>query len=312
MSHPDLVASYLGDEEIVATVNLSGDDALIITPSRSLLYRAEGLLSDESVTTYPHDVERLDVSEGRRKATIELSYPVQEAKSLSVPPNRLDTVLHYLLAGVFHANGITGSGESVRSVFRFNELTVAITSDRVLTHVGAPVWDSEYDEYRFAELTGLDVEEGNVATQIVLYIDGRSQRIKTPKAEAEAVKQALTEAVFEYYDVDSMEAFAEAVGQDEQEKDTETSAGIAFDAAVDPLGASATESDPEPEEPPEAWPYEEEDGGAEEGPMLSAHQEAELEAALEALQEQLAEQRRALQAQQEALDDLVAILDREE
>ncbi len=67
MSVPGIVQSTLDDEEIAAEVSLGGEDTLFITPTRTLVYRAEGLLSDESVDDFPHDADRLTLSEGRRK-----------------------------------------------------------------------------------------------------------------------------------------------------------------------------------------------------------------------------------------------------
>lgn len=291
MSHPDLVASHLGDEEPVATVNLSGEDALVITPTRSLLYRSEGLLSDESVSEFPHDVEGLAVDPGRRKTTVVLEYAIEDDRRLRVANARLDTLLHYLLAGIFHAKGITAPGETVQAVYRFNELTVVVTSERVVSHVGSVVWDEEYDEYRYADLTGLDFEEGNIATEIVLYVDGRSQRIKVPKESAEKVRQGLEEAVFAYWDVESMLAFEEAVGREEPVSTDPEDPGIMFDEAVAPL---TTESDEE-DDPAEA--------------EMPSYDIAAIEDAIAELTTSVEEQRHLLEAQEEALAALQRALE---
>ena len=74
MSLPDALTSALGEEPAVAEVSLGGDDILAVTPTRTLVYRAEGLLSDEAVEEYPHDAERLTLSEGRRKAKLTMEY----------------------------------------------------------------------------------------------------------------------------------------------------------------------------------------------------------------------------------------------
>lgn len=305
MDQPDLVASRLGEEDVVATVNLSGEDALVITPSRSLLYRGEGILSDESVTEYPHDVERITASAGRRKTTIELEYPIEESRTMSVPKASVDSVLHYLLAGMLNAKDITDPGESVQGVYRFNELTVIITDKRIVMNVGESVWDEEFDEYRYRDLTGLEFEEGRVATQVVLYIDGRSQRIKAPKGRGEAFKQDLREAIFAFYDVSDMATLQATLGTvGGEEPATETTSAIAFDEAVEPLGAGSAQE----EEPAEESTETEERAPTEAIPPADLE---ELEAVIKRLQEAVSEQRDLLEAQQDALDDLVATLTRD-
>jgi len=45
-------------------------------------------------------------------------------------------VLHPVLAGVLNGNGITDPGETVVKTYRFSELTLIITSDRLVKHIG--------------------------------------------------------------------------------------------------------------------------------------------------------------------------------
>lgn len=298
MSQPDLIASHLDGEEAVATVNLSGEDALVVTPTRSLHYESEGILSDESVVEYPHDdVESIDVSSGRRNAIITLTYPLEGERTLQVGKNRRDTVLHYLLAGVFHAEGMTDAGESLHSIFQFNELTLAITSKQILTHVGAQVWDPEYEEYPFDEFTGLTFEEGNLATEMVLYLDDRPQRVKVPNERAEEVKRALEDTLVASFEVESLEAFEAASGVPEQGTEDPAATALSFEESVRPLGAE--DPDPEPPDEPdeETWPYA--DASTESGPDLEEFREA-----VERLEAQLAEQRELLAAQERTLADL--------
>ena len=110
MNLPELLAGTVGDEDVVAEVPLGGDDRPAVTPTRTLLYRGDGLLSDESVDDYGHRVERIDVSTGRRKAKITLGYGLDGDETLSVPSKRVDDVLHPVLAGVLSASGVTGAG----------------------------------------------------------------------------------------------------------------------------------------------------------------------------------------------------------
>lgn len=301
MSHPDIIASHLDGEEAVATVNLSGEDVLVITPTRSLLYESEGILSDESVSEYPHDVAGVAISDGRRRSTIELTYPIQDPKKIKIPKNRRDTVLHYVLAGIFHAKGITGSGESVTAVYQFNELTFVITNERIITHVGSRVWDDEYEEYPFADLTRLTFEEGNIAAEIVLYLSGRSQRIKVPKGRGEEVKRSVQEAVFGYFDVETLAALNAKIGGEEQDDAGSSPDGLVLDEAVSPLRTDidSDESDGDDAES-DSWPYEPEDVGADQELDVEA-----IEAIVTDLQDQIEQQRATLDAQEAALEELV-------
>lgn len=218
MDVPGIVQSSLADaddETVVATVHLKGDDALFVTPTRTLLYRADGLLSDESVEEYPHDAHRIEVGEGRRKATIRLDYGVDGERSFGVPPGALDEALHPVIAGVLNAAGAIEPGETVVRTFRFSELTLVVTSARVFKHVGAAVWDDEFEEVAFADVTGLDLEDGTVASQLVLETSGRAQRVKTPTARAQEVYDCCEEALLAYHDVSSYEAFRERIDAEE-------------------------------------------------------------------------------------------------
>ena len=82
MSLPDALTSALEDESAVAEVDLGGDDTLAVTPTRTLIYRADGLLSDEAVEEYPHNAERLTLSEGRRKAKLTMEYGLDGTETL--------------------------------------------------------------------------------------------------------------------------------------------------------------------------------------------------------------------------------------
>ncbi|WP_418286025.1 DUF7115 domain-containing protein [Halorubrum sp. DTA46] len=243
MSLPELLAETVGDESVVAAVSLGGDDRLAVTPTRTLIYRGDGLLSDESVAEYSHDVERIALSTGRRKAKLTLDYGLDGDETLSVPTKRADEVLHPILAGVLSASGVTGPGESVVRTFRFSELTLVVTSDRLVKHVGSAVWDDEFEEFPYASLTDLDFEEGTVATAVVLTHDGRSERFKAPNESARAVRETLVDAVCAFHGVDSLEEFRVTVAEDgdgESGGSTEDAATSTtdFGEGPDPLSAS--------------------------------------------------------------------------
>ena len=246
MSLPDVVRRELGDEDPVTRVHLGGDDELFVTATRTVIYRAEGLLSDESVESYPHDAERLSVSEGRRKATVTLDYGLDGEESFSLPNDAVPEVLHPVVAGVLSAAGITEPGETVERTFRFSELTLVVTNQRLVKHVGTAVWDQEYTEYDYDDVTDLAFEEGSVSTSIVLTVNGRQERFKTPAEEARPVKEALADALLSHYEVDTLSGFRERAAEPDPEPEPEPepeAAEVDFGGGVDPLGADPPDPD---------------------------------------------------------------------
>lgn len=238
MDVPGIVQGALDDEEVAASVSLGGEDALFVTPTRTLVYRSESLLSDESVESYPHDAERVTVKDGRRKTRITLTYSIDGERDFAVPSSAADDVLHPVLAGVLNGAGVTDPGETVVQTFRFSELTLIVTSDRLLKHVGSAVWDADHEQYHFEDVTGLDFEEGSVATQIVIEVDGRPQRIKTPNEHVAVVRERLTGALFAYYDVDSLDELNALVDPADPAAEPSGST-VDFGEGVDPLGANS-------------------------------------------------------------------------
>ena len=239
MSLPELLAEALGDESVVAEVPLGGEDVLVVTPTRTVVYRADGLLSDESTVSYAHEVERLSMTTGRRKAKLTLEYGLDGTKKLAVPVTRVDAVLHPMMAGILSAVGVTDSGEAVKKTFRFSDLTLVITSHRFVKHIGSAVWSTEYEAFRYGDLTNLDFEEGNVATTVVLTHNGRQERLKAPNDEARAVREALTAAVCAFHDVENLaelrSLFGEETADDRGDVDR-----FDFGDGPDPLSAQPT------------------------------------------------------------------------
>lgn len=246
MEIPDRITQAADGETIQSAVSLGDEDIICFTASRTFVYRAEGLLSDEKVETYSHDIERLNVSEGRRKTTFALEY-VDGVQKFKMASNRTDQVLSRLLAGVLSAAGVIDDEESVAGVFSFSELTLIVTDARLVKHVGAYVWDPDFEEYAFEEVTGLDFEEGSVATQVVISVGGRPQRIKAPSDDARRLQQTLENSLFAYYDVDSLDALNEKIGQDDEPpSDSSGAGGLGLDENISPLvGDDDAQSDTE-------------------------------------------------------------------
>jgi hypothetical protein len=252
MEIPDPIVQQLGDEELESAVNLGDEDLICFTPSRTLLYRGEGLLSDESLEVFDHDVERLGISEGRRKTSFTLTY-VDSEQRFTIPRDRTEPVLERLLSGVLETAGVIESEEPIEGVFRFSELALVVTDRRIVKHIGAYLWDPDYEEYPYSQVTGLDFEEGSVATSVVISVDGRPQRIKAPSGEAEVLRRALTTALFSYYEVDTLEELNATLGGTDPEP-TESngtlSSDIELDDTIDPLVTPDDEAVDDLTEPP--------------------------------------------------------------
>ena len=334
MDLPTLVEDALGDEEVAAHVPLKGEDALFITRTRTIHYREEGLLSDESVSAYPHDAERVEVEEGRRKATIRLDYGTDGVDAFNVPGSRLDEALHPVLAGVLNANGVTEPGETVKRTFRFSELTLVVTSHRLVKHIGSAVWDAEHEEVVYDELTDFEVEEGNVSSQIVLTTPTRTQRIKAPNESFRAVEESVREAVLAFHDVGSLEAFRELQTAEDGAEPAgagATAEEVSFEGGVDPIRTEGGESTAEkPASEPMAESASEQTAESATEPMDDLEAAAEdlaesgftsaaakveaavdpeaLRAELEGLEAAIAEQEATLEAQRrrlEAIEELI-------
>lgn len=309
MDLPALLADHLEGESVRERVDLDGDQ-VVVTPTRTLVYRAEGLISDEAVSAFPTEVDRLDVSTGR-KATFEFSY-IDGTRSFRVGGSHAEDVLRAVLSGVLAANGVVDPDETVRASFRFEELTFVVTDDRAVKHVGGAVWDEEFETYPFADLTGLTVEEGVHATQLVLEVDGRPHRVKIPADDAPLVRRALEEAVFAHYDVDSAAALEAEIAPADEDEDEKTEPG-SNPGGVEPLiaveddgseGASGSETEgPAGLEVGLAGA-----GGADAGGQVDPEDVA---AELAALREAVETQTELLRAQEEAIDRLVAELRRD-
>jgi len=240
METPDLVRQALGDEEITAGVNLGDEDAVCFTPTRTLVYRGEGLLSDEGVSEYTHDFERLTVSEGRRKTKFTMTY-VDDKDSFAVPGKRTSAVIERLLEGNLRVKDVIGEDEGVSGVFRFSELTLIVTETRLLKHVGEYTWAGDFEAYHYDDVTGLHFEDGSVATAVVLEAGGHPERIKAPNDQAALFRKTLEGSLFAYHDVDSLGELNRALAVEDDEETSEAdgsddrSDGLGLDSGIDPL-----------------------------------------------------------------------------
>lgn len=293
---PDAVRTALDDEPVLDRLPLGGEDELFVTPTRLVRYRAEGLFSDESVEGFSYGAERVSISEGRRTTEITLAY-VDDDRSLSVPADRFETVLGPLLAGILSASGVTADEEEAIEAFRFDELTVIVTDRRVVEHVGTAVWDGEYEELRLEDVTGLTVERGRVATEIVISTGDRSKRIKIRNDRAGPFEACVRTAIREHHGVNSIDELADEEG-DPDANDVPPIEG------VDPLSIARAVEDPTANgargPPPEP------NGGDEPGPEAGGDRrpDTDMEAELERLANAIEEQETLLAQQRCAIDRL--------
>jgi len=250
MEIPALVEQTLGDEDVRAGVSLGDEDAVCLTPTRTIVYHGESILSDESVAEYSHDVECVSVKDGRRKTKFVLEY-VDGSRSFTVPSNRGEKVLQVLLEGVLRVAGVIDDDESIAGVYRFSELTLAITDRRLIKHIGQVVWDDDYETYPYADVTGLEFEETSVAMNVSVVVDGRPQRVKVPSEEGPVVRRTLESALFEFYDVASLEEFNRVVddtddGGAPDDAPAESTDDLDFGSGIDPLVTSGADEESDP------------------------------------------------------------------
>jgi len=239
MSVPDLVRDYLSGESIEAEVGLGDDDELLVTPTRTLIYRAEGLIRDATVEEYSHDAESVAVSESRRTSTIQLDHGIDGESELSVPTSHLEEILPPVLGGVLRAGGVLESGERIEDVYRLGELTLIIAEGRVIKHVGNGLWDADAEVYDFERTTGVDIERGEVSSQIIVELDGRPQRIKVPTGDAREIRERIERALLSYHDAGSYEEFERQQGETEPADRSETTA-VEGDASTSGIGDGIT------------------------------------------------------------------------
>ncbi len=215
MTVPELVRERLGAGSVRARIPLQGENELIVGDDRTIHYRAEGLLSGESIEEVPHAAESVSVSDGRRKSTVTVDHGIDGSSEFSIPSDRLDDALAPLLGGILSTADVIDPEEAVEAIYRLGELTVIITDCRVLKHVGSAVWDHEAEVYAFQDMTDLDIEEGAVSSQVIVEVAGRPQRIKAPSEDAREIRRRIERALLDYHDVESFAAFQGAVGMDD-------------------------------------------------------------------------------------------------
>lgn len=315
MDVPDLVTDALDGQSVLASVGIGGDDGVFVTPGRTLVYRGDGLLSDESVETYDHGFDRLELSEGRRRSSFTLHYYDHE-ESFAVGSNHTQEVFRTVLAAHLRATDALATDERVRGVFRFNELTLVVGTERLLKHVGGAVWSADYDAHPYTDLTRLAFEEGGHAMQVIVAIEGPPERIKVPNDRAAEVRRTVEAVVLDFHGADSVDALNETLAPEEESE--EAAEPDYADSGIDSLiddgsgGSGAAAGDSFETEPStEPADHEGADGGdvvvdspsVEDG-LVTASDE-EVLARLDELEARVEAQTELIERQQETIEQLV-------
>ena len=246
---PDLLSKTVGDATVIDTVDIGGGDAVAVTNRATHVYRSDGLLSDESVETFGHDIDRLSIQTKRRKSKIRLE-TIDNETDFTVPSKIADPIVEAMIEGVLRTTDVIEADEGIVAQFRFSELTLIVTDARLFEHVGSAVWDEDFEVVEFSDLTGLDFEKGSVATQVVIETEARRRRVKVPNEHAGRVQRVIQEAVFEFYDVSSIkmlrEELAKPAAEETGSKPDSTVGGDQVSGDRSPIEQSQTASeDPE-------------------------------------------------------------------
>ena len=233
MDVPGIVRERLADERRMTSVNVGGDDRVYVTPPKTLVYRAAGLFSSESIEEFPLDVGRFDVSADRREATFAFEYE-HGVEAFSAPRERIDTVLPPVLAGVLRTTGLIDEDERIEESYRFGERTLVVTDRRLLTSVGEAVWDREHDSYDYERVTDLRFEG-----DLRIDVDGRSRYIELTGEGRREAYETLEDALCAYHGVASIDQLPDRTP--ERTTDTAPVESESRTVATDPVGDSSVD-----------------------------------------------------------------------
>jgi hypothetical protein len=241
---PDLLSEAVGDAAVLGTVDLGGGDAVVVTRGTTHVYRSDGLLKDESIEQFDHDIDRLSIRTKRNKSSITLAR-LDGEESFTVPAKVLDQILEAMVEGVLLTNDVLAADEDVLAMFRFSELTLVVTDRRLFKHVGGAVWDGDFEVIAYADLSGLDFERGDFGTQVILETNDRRQRVKVPNEHAGTVRREIQDVVCDFHGVASMAELEEKL--EESAEDASESSVAPADNGVETTTDPEERSDPEPD-----------------------------------------------------------------
>ncbi|EMA39401.1 hypothetical protein C448_15129 [Halococcus morrhuae DSM 1307] len=246
MDVPGIVRERLADERRMTSVNVGGDDRVYVTPPKTLVYRAAGLFSSESIEEFPHDVSRFDVSADRREATFAFEYE-HGVEAFSAPRERIETILPPVLAGVLRTTDRIEPDEEIEESYRFGDRTLIVTDRQLLTAVGEAVWDREHDSYDYDRITDLRFED-----DLRIDVDGRPRYIDLMGDGRREAYETLEDALCAYHGVASIDQLADRTA--ESTATERTTEPTATDRTPTDQTADRTTEDPTPAEPADRTP----------------------------------------------------------
>lgn len=201
MSLPGGVSMLVDEDELINRIELDDRRTLFVTPSRAIAYRERSMLTEESVESYPTDLERLTLEEGKRQVTVTFEYPDEADRTLDLPKSSMAAALKALLASVIRATDVLEADEDIEELYRFNELTVVLTDRRLIKHVGHALWGETHEAIDYEIIRDLHTEEGQVSTGVIIETTGATERFKLPKDSADRFIAQIEDAVCAYHDV---------------------------------------------------------------------------------------------------------------
>ena len=192
------------EDELINQIELDDHRTLFVAPSRIIVYRESSLLAEESVDTYSTDVERLLLDEGKKQVTVTFEYADEDDHELQLPPETMANALKALLASVVRTNGVVDEDESIRELFRFNEMTVILTDRRVIQHLGTSLWADAHNSIEYEDIRDIRTEEGTISTGVIIETTESAERLKIPQDAADRFVELLDQSVCEFHDVASL------------------------------------------------------------------------------------------------------------
>ncbi|WP_256684447.1 DUF7115 domain-containing protein [Halococcus qingdaonensis] len=256
MDVPGIVRERLADERRMTSVNVGGDDRVYVTPPKTLVYRAAGLFSSESIEEFPHDVSRFDVSADRREATFAFEYE-HGVEAFSAPRERIETILPPVLAGVLRTTDRIDPDEEIEESYRFGDRTLIVTDRRLLTAVGEAVWDREHDSYDYDRITDLRFED-----DLRIDVDGRPRYIELTGDGRREAYETLEDALCAYHGVASIDQLADRTT--ESTATERTTEPTTTDRTATDQTADRAAGDPTPAESADRTPARDPDGARDE------------------------------------------------
>lgn len=204
MSLPGGVNMLVDEDELINQVELDDHRTLFITPSRIIAYRESSLLTEESVDTYDTAIERLGLEEGKKHVTVTFEYNNQAQQELQLPQQTMRKALKALLASVVRATNVVESDESIKDLYRFNELTIVVTDRRLIQHLGTALWAQPHTSIEYEAIRGINTEVGTVSTGVIIETTESTERLKVPQDTADQFVSMIEQSVCEYHDVSSL------------------------------------------------------------------------------------------------------------